>query len=69
MKKMISAAALVVAGILSTTAQAQTAPPNGWEAHVTGCFATTPVNDGSIGNFERLSTPSSAQRISVDSPT
>lgn len=63
MHKLISAAALVVAGLLSTTAQAQTAPPNGWNAHIAGCFASDPSFSDPTRGFERLPTPSGAQRV------
>lgn len=65
MKKLISTAALVVAGLLSTNAQAQTAPPNGWDAHVQGCFAFDPTFADITRGFERLATPANAQRIDV----
>ena len=63
MNKLISAAALVVAGFLSTSVQSQTAPPNGWSSHVAGCFASDPSFSEPQRGFERLPTPSTAQRI------
>lgn len=63
MHKLISAAAILVAGLFSTTAQAQTAPPNGWSAHIAGCFASDPTFSDPTRGFERLSTPTSVQRV------
>lgn len=63
MHKLISSAALVVAGLFSTPTHAQTAPPNGWEAHIAGCFASDQTFSDPTRGFERLSTPSDAQRI------
>jgi hypothetical protein len=65
MHKLISSAALVVAGLLSTAAQAQTAPPNGWNAHIAGCFASDPTFADPSRGFERLPTPADAQRTTV----
>jgi hypothetical protein len=65
MKTVISAAALVMAGLLSTSAAAQTAPPNGWDAHISGCFASDPTFSDNLRGFERLPTPSSAQRVTT----
>ncbi len=68
MHKLICAAALVVAGLLPTTAQAQTTPPNGWAAHRSGCFAFDPTLSDSSRGFERLATPSNAQRVTYSIP-
>ena len=63
MHKMISAAALVVAGLLSPAVNAQTAPPNGWDAHIAACFASDPTFSNPTRGFERLPTPAGAQRL------
>lgn len=63
MNKLISTAALVVAGLLSTHVTAQNAPPNGWDAHISGCFASDPSFSDPRRGFERLPTPSTARRI------
>lgn len=65
MHRLISSAALVVAGLLSTATQAQTAPPNGWNNHIAGCFASDPTFADPTRGFERLSPPSGAQRTNV----
>lgn len=65
MKTLISTAAIVVAGLLSAAAQAQTAPPNGWSAHISGCFSSDPTFSNNGRGFERLPTPSTAQRINT----
>ena len=65
MNKLISTAALVVAGLLSTHVTAQNAPPNGWDAHVRGCFAFDPTFSDNGRGFERLPTPTGAQRINT----
>lgn len=65
MHRLISSAALVVAGLLSTTALAQSSPPNGWDNHIAGCFASDPTFADPTRGFERLPTPASAQRVDV----
>lgn len=68
MHRLISSAALVVAGLLSTAALAQTSPPNGWDAHRNGCFAADATFSDPNRGFERLPTPSNADRATVSIP-
>lgn len=65
MHRLISSAALVVAGFFSPSMQAQTAPPNGWSDHISGCFASDPTFSDNGRGFERLPTPTNAQRLTT----
>jgi len=65
MKSLIYVTVLAVAGFFSPFSLAQTSPPNGWNAHLLGCFAADPTFANSSRGFERLATPANAQRVTT----